>query len=67
MENYKFVIQNEFGQFYWKGNTSSLYGFKDDFNEAYLFKSEMSAKQRIKSLNVSNCVVRTVKLELIKD
>ena len=67
MVTYKYVIINDCGQFYWKGNVSSLYGFKDDFDDAYLFKTEKSANQRIKSLNTPNLKVGKVKVEFIED
>lgn len=62
---FRFVIEKDNGQFYWKGNTSSLWGLKDSLGDAYLFKTENSAKQRIKTANLQNCQVRKVKIELI--
>lgn len=65
MEIYRYVIQKDNGQFYWKGNVSSLWGLTDYFDDAYIFKTESSAKQRIKTANLQNCTVRKVKIELL--
>lgn len=67
MEMYRYVIQKTDGRFYWKGNVSSLWGLKESFDDAYLFKTESSAKQRMKSANLQNCKVRKVKIELLEE
>ena len=67
MEYYRYVIQNANGQFYWKGNVSSMWGLRDNLEDAYLFKTESSARTRIKTANMQNCTVRKIKIELVKE
>lgn len=60
----RYVLQREDGKFYYRGNTSSAWGFTDDFSDAYLFKTEYHAKQRSFTANPLSTVVRKVKLIL---
>ena len=46
-ESIRFVIRRSDGQFYYKGHVSSMYGFTEDFNKAFLFESERGAKSRL--------------------
>ena len=43
----KYVIQRADGQFYYRKNVSSAWGFTEDFNKASLFESEKGAKSRL--------------------
>lgn len=67
MEYYRYVIQNANGQYYWECNVSSMWGLIDNLEGAYLFKTESSARARIKTANMQNCTVRKVKIELVKE
>lgn len=42
----KYVLQRADGQFYYKRNTSSSWGFTDDFTKAHLFDTEKGARSR---------------------
>lgn len=42
-----YVIRRSDGKFYYKGHVSSMYGFVEDFNKAFLFESERGAKSRL--------------------
>lgn len=54
------------GKFYWKNEgTSSSHGFKDDFEDAHLFKTEKGAKTRMSLPVYSNCEILKVKIELL--
>lgn len=44
----RYVIVNDKGEFYFKGETSSLYGFTPAFNDAFLFKTTQGAEKRKK-------------------
>ena len=48
MKATRYVIVNDKGEFYFKGETSSLYGFTPDFNDAFLFKTIQGAEKRRK-------------------
>ena len=43
----KYVIQRADGQFYYRKNVSSAWGFTEDFGKASLFESEKGAKSRL--------------------
>ena len=60
----RYVIQNNKGEFYWKGETSSLYGFDKKFDRAFLFKSRQVAELRMKIF--PNCTIMEVELKLIE-
>ena len=63
MKTMRYVIQNDKGEFYWKGNVSSSYGFRKDFNEVFLFKTKQGAESRKRLFD--NCIIREVELKLI--
>ncbi len=63
MKTTKYVIQNSKGEFYWRGDVLSIYGFHQDFNEAFLFKTRQRAESRMRLFD--NCIVREVELKLI--
>lgn len=46
-ESIRFVIRRSDGKFYYKGHTSSVYGFTDNFNDAHIFATAMGAKSRL--------------------
>ena len=64
MEAIRYVIQNNKGEFYWKGETSSLYGFDKKFDRAFLFKSRKGAELRMNIF--PNCTIMEVELKLIE-
>jgi len=64
MEETRYVIQNNKGEFYWKGDTSSLYGFDKKFDKAFLFKSRQGAELRMRIF--PNCTIMEVELKLIE-
>lgn len=64
MEAIRYVIQNNKGEFYWKGDTSSLYAFDKKFDRAFLFKSRQGAEARMRIF--PNCTIREVELKLIE-
>ena len=61
----RYVIQNNKGEFYWKGETSSLYGFDKKFDRAFLFKSRQGAELRMRIF--PNCTIMEVELKLIEN
>ena len=65
MKATRYVIQNNSGEFYWKGDTSSLYGFDKNFDKAFLFKSKKGAELRMRIF--PNCTIMEVELKLIEE
>lgn len=59
----RYVIQNNKGEFYCKGETSSLYGFDKKFDRAFLFKSRQGAELRMRIF--PNCTIMEVEIKLI--
>ena len=64
MKATRYVIRNSNGEFYWKGETSSLYGFDKKFDKAFLFKSKQGAELRMRIF--PNCTIMEVELKLIE-
>ena len=60
----RYVIQNNRGEFYWKGDTSSLHGFDKNFDKSFLFKSKQGAERRMRIF--PNCTIKEVELKLIE-
>lgn len=61
MKRTMYILQREDGKFYWKGDGSSRWGYVDDFENAYLFKSEKNAKSRMGyGCDQMQCAVREV-------
>ena len=58
MEMKRYVLQNEMGEFYWKGEASSSHGFKKEFKNAFLFKSLSGIEKRRKLF--PNTIIREV-------
>ena len=48
MKATRYVIVNDKGEFYYKGETSSLYGFTPVFSDVFLFKTTQGAEKRRK-------------------
>lgn len=63
----KYVLQREDGAFYYKGSGSSIYGYSQDFSEAFLFKTELGAKSRSFTANPLSVKVRKVKITLLNE
>ena len=68
MENVttKYVIQRADGQFYYRKNVSSAWGFTEDFNKASLFESEKGAKSRL-DIAGEGARIRKVAVGLVPD
>lgn len=64
MKTIRYVIQNSKGEFYWKGETSSLHGFDKKFDKAFLFKTKQGAEVRMRIF--PNCTIMEVELKLIE-
>jgi hypothetical protein len=64
MKAIRYVIQNNNGEFYWKGDITSLYGFDKNFDKAFLFKSKLAAELRMRIF--PNCTIKEVELKLIE-
>ena len=62
-----YVLQREDGKFYYKGSTSSWFGFTDKLSDAFLFKTEKGANQRTFVANPMKATVRKVKITLLDD
>ena len=60
----RFVLQREDGKFYWKGQSSSSYGWKDGLENAFIFKSEQGARSRIFTCDDYKCEIKKVKITL---
>lgn len=58
-----YVIRREDGKFYWKGNTSSLHGFKE-FDEAVMFRTKSGAESRLFVERNMKCEVLPVEITL---
>lgn len=69
MERIMYVLQRADGKFYWKNqNTSSSYGYEDEFEKAFLFSSERGAKSRMGyGCQGQECKIRKVKVTLIDE
>ena len=63
-ERTMYVLMREDGTFYWRGNVSSVYGWKD-FDEACLFKTRQGAESRMFVSAPLKCEVRKVKITLV--
>lgn len=61
----KYVIQREDGQFYYKGQASSSYGFTDDFSKAFLFATERGAEGRLRCSGNLKSEIRKVNITLV--
>ena len=68
MENVttKYVIQRADGQFYYRKNVSSAWGFTEDFGKASLFESEKGAKSRL-DIAGEGARIRKVAVGLLSD
>ena len=68
MENVttKYVIQRADGQFYYRKNVSSAWGFTEDFGKASLFESEKGAKSRL-DIAGEGARIRKVAVGLLPD
>ena len=64
MKATRYLIQNKNGEFYWKGETSALYGCDTNFDKAFLFKSKKGAELRMRIF--PNCTIMEVELKLIE-
>lgn len=60
----KYVIVREDGKFYYKGHTSSVYGFTEVFSGAFIFNSVIGAKSRLYTANPMKAEVRPVTITL---
>ena len=64
MKATRYVILNNKGEFYWKGDTTSLYGFDKNFDKSFLFKSKQGAELRMRIF--PNCTIKEVEIKLIE-
>lgn len=60
-----YILQRSDGKFYWKGNTSSMWGYKENFEDAFLFKTKSGALSRSKlGLNGYTVDIKEVNITL---
>jgi len=52
-----YVLRREDGKYYWKGHVSSMYEWKDGFENAHLFHTKKGAKQRMYTSHDMKCEI----------
>ena len=67
MHKTMYCLQREDEKFYWKGATSSQYGWTDDFKRAHLFITEKGAYSRAYTSDGQKCHVCEVMCQLIEN
>jgi len=61
----RYVIQREDGKFYYHGAISSVHGYVDDIEKAFLFKELWRAKlSLVRESNVAKVEVKEVKVTI---
>ena len=67
MKRTMYVLRREDGKFYWKGQGSSRWGYRDGFENAFLFATEKGARMRMGYGCVCmSCEILKVEITLIE-
>lgn len=64
MNRTAYILVREDGQYYYKGHGSSVYGWTEDFNKAFLFASKIGAKMRMYTSGDMKCSIKEVFITL---
>ena len=64
MNRTAYILKREDGKYYYKGHGSSIYGWTDDFNKAFLFASKVGAKMRMYTSQDMKCKIVEVEIKL---